>query len=206
MFRRGNLFVVSGPSGAGKGTIIKETLASGDDIKLSISVTTREIRKEKEIEGVNYYFKSVDEFKTMIDEDAFLEYAQVYDNFYGTPKQPVLDAIAQGESMLLEIDIQGALQVKKNYPDAIFVFILPPSMKELKNRIRERGTETDESLNKRFFSAINEISYIEKYDYFIVNDSLDDAIQSFKSIIEAEKCRIRANMKDIINLYKEELA
>lgn len=205
MHRKGNLFVVSGPSGAGKGTIIRETLASGDDIKLSISVTTREIRKEKEVEGVNYYFRSKETFEEMIEQDAFLEYATVYDNYYGTPKQPVLDAIERGDSILLEIDIQGALQVKRNYPDAIFVFILPPSMKELKNRIVLRGTETDESLRKRFLSAFEEISYIEKYDYFIVNDSLEEAIESFKAIIRAEKCRIRANMKDIMNAYKEEM-
>jgi guanylate kinase len=205
MHRRGNLFVVSGPSGAGKGTIIRETLDSSNGIKMSISVTTREIRKEKEVEGVNYYFKSKEEFQQMIEEDAFLEYATVFDNYYGTPKQPVLDAISNGQSMLLEIDIQGALQVKNTYPEAIFIFILPPSMKELKKRIRERGTESDASLNKRFLEAFNEISYIEKYDYFIVNDELENSIELFKAIIHSEKCRIMADMKDIINSYKEEL-
>lgn len=138
MHRRGNLFVVSGPSGAGKGTIIRETLDTRKDIKMSISVTTREIRKEKEVEGVNYYFKTKEEFERMIEKDAFLEYATVFDNYYGTPKQPVLDALKSGQNILLEIDIQGALQVKKTYPDAIFIFILPPSMKELK---KEFGSE-----------------------------------------------------------------
>jgi guanylate kinase len=204
MLRKGNLFIVSGPSGAGKGTIIRSTLASSDDIKVSVSVTTREIR-DKETEGVNYFFKSREEFENMIDNDAFLEYATVYGNYYGTPKQPVLDAIEKGESMLLEIDIQGALQVKKNYPEGIFVFILPPSMKELKNRIIERGSETDESLKVRLLSAYEEISYIEKYDYYIVNDRLEDSILYFKSIVESEKCRIMANIQDIIKKYKEEL-
>ena len=205
MHRRGNLFVVGGPSGAGKGTIIRETLDSSNGIKMSISVTTREIRKEKEVEGVNYYFKSKEEFEQMIEEDAFLEYATVFDNYYGTPKKPVLDAISKGQSILLEIDIQGALQIKKTYPEAIFIFILPPSMKELKKRIRRRGPETDDSLNKRFLEAFNEISYIEKYDYFIVNDVLENSIELFKAIIKSEKCRIMADMKDIINSYKEEL-
>lgn len=204
MHRRGNLFIVSGPSGAGKGTIIRETLKKSADFKLSVSVTTREIR-EKEVEGINYFYKTKEEFLAMIENDEFLEYAMVYDNYYGTPKAPVLEAIKRGESMLLEIDIQGALQVKKNYPDGIFVFILPPTMAELKSRIINRGSETDESLKKRYLSAFNEIKYMEKYDYYIVNDILENAIGSFQSIIEAEKCRVMANITDIIKIYEEEI-
>ncbi len=141
----------------------------------------------------------------MIENDEFLEYAEVYDNFYGTPKKPVLEAVEKGETILLEIDIQGAIQVKKNYPEGIFIFILPPTMAELKNRIIERGSETDETLKKRMLSAFHEISYMEKYDYFIINDVLEDSIKSFKSIIKAEKCRVMANVKNLLKTYEEEL-
>ncbi|MEA3422474.1 MAG: guanylate kinase [Bacillota bacterium] len=204
MHKKGNLFVVSGPSGAGKGTIVHEISKNDNDFKLSVSVTTRAPRN-REIEGVNYYFKTKEEFMDMIENDEFLEYAEVYDNFYGTPKKPVLDAVEKGETILLEIDIQGALQVKKNYPEGIFIFILPPTMAELKNRIIERGSETDETLKKRLLSAFNEISYMEKYDYFIINDVLEDSIKSFKSIIEAEKCRVIADVKNLLKTYEEEL-
>ena len=204
MNRRGNLFIVSGPSGAGKGTIIRETLKMDDYFKLSISVTTREIRNNEK-EGIDYFYKSKEEFKKMIDCNEFIEYAYVYDNYYGTQKKPVIDAIERGESVLLEIDIQGALQIKKNYPESIFVFILPPSMAKLKSRILERNSETDETFKKRFLSAFNEINYIEKYDYYIINGVLEDSINSFRSIIEAEKCRVMEDIKDIIKTYKEEL-
>lgn len=204
MHKKGNLFVVSGPSGAGKGTIIREISKNDNDFKLSVSVTTRAPRN-KEIEGVNYYFKTKEEFMDMIENDEFLEYAEVYDNFYGTPKKPVLEAVEKGENIILEIDIQGAIQVKKNYPEGIFIFILPPTMAELKNRIIERGSETDETLKKRMLSAFHEISYMEKYDYFIINDVLEDSIKSFKSIIKAEKCRVMANVKNLLKTYEEEL-
>ncbi len=204
MHKKGNLFVVSGPSGAGKGTIIREISKNDNDFKLSVSVTTRAPRN-KEIEGVNYYFKTKEKFMDMIENDEFLEYAEVYDNFYGTPKKLVLEAVEKGETILLEIDIQGAIQVKKNYPEGIFIFILPPTMAELKNRIIERGSETDETLKKRMLSAFHEISYMEKYDYFIINDVLEDSIKSFKSIIKAEKCRVMANVKNLLKTYEEEL-
>ncbi|MBN2260997.1 MAG: guanylate kinase [Clostridiales bacterium] len=203
MRRKGNLFIVSGPSGAGKGTIIKETLKSNDDFKVSVSVTTR-MPRNAEVEGVNYFFKTEKEFLEMIAEDKFLEYAKVYDHYYGTPKEAVLEAVERGDSVILEIDFQGAVQVKRNYPEGIFIFILPPSMVELKNRIIGRGSETDETLKKRFLSAFNEISYIEKYDYYIINDVLEDSVYSFKSIIEAEKCRVMADVKEILKMYKEE--
>ncbi|OPL08019.1 MAG: guanylate kinase [delta proteobacterium ML8_F1] len=204
MLRKGNLFVISGPSGAGKGTIIREVLKSTRDIKLSVSVTTRDSRRG-ETEGINYYFKSDEEFEKMISEEGFLEYAKVYDHYYGTPKEPVLKAVEQGENIILEIDIQGALQVKKSYPEAIFIFILPPSMAELKNRIVLRGSETAEALKLRFASALEEIAYIEKYDYYIVNDTLASSTRSLYAIIEAERCRIRKDVADIIKNFKEEL-
>lgn len=204
MKKRGNLFIVSGPSGAGKGTITRKVLAKREDVKLSVSVTTREPRNG-ELEGINYYFKEKETFKKMIENNAFLEYASVYNNFYGTPRDKVLESIENGESVILEIDIQGALQVKQKYDDAIFVFILPPSMAELKKRIIGRGSETDESLKTRMLSAFEEISYMEKYDYFIINDNLERAVDEMDSIITAESCRVQQDIEDIINHYKEEL-
>jgi guanylate kinase len=204
MHKKGKLFVVSGPSGAGKGTIIKSIMDSRDDVSLSVSFTTRSPR-EGEIHGKNYFFSNVDSFKEMIGRSEFLEYAKVYDNFYGTPKSYVLEKIEKGENVILEIDIQGALQIKENYKEAVFVFILPPSMKELKNRIIHRGSETPETLKKRFIAAFEEISYLEKYNYFIVNDDLKDSINYLNSIIEAEKCRVMQDIRELIQTYKEEL-
>jgi len=204
MRKTGNLFIVSGPSGAGKGTIIQKTLKDRKNINLSISFTTRPPR-DWEIDGKNYFFCSKDKFEEMIKNDEFLEYAVVYNYYYGTPKKPVIDALKKGEDILLEVDIQGALKIKKSYKKGIFIFVLPPSMKELKNRITDRGSETDEELNLRCISAFEEISYIQKYDYYIINDKIEKSISSFKAIMDAEKCRVMADIKDIINTYREEL-
>ncbi len=196
--------VVSGPSGAGKGTICKELLSRrGDDITVSISATTRSPR-DGEVEGVNYFFLKKDKFKEMIEEGEFLEHAQVYDNFYGTPKKFVMDELLEGRNVLLEIDIQGAMQVREKYPEGVFVFVLPPSMKELKNRIIGRGSETAETLEKRFSSAFSEIDYIEKYDYYIINDKVDKATDTLVSIIEAESHRVVENIEELINEFKGE--
>lgn len=196
--------VVSGPSGAGKGTICKELLSRrGDDITVSISATTRSPR-DGEVEGVNYFFLKKDKFKEMIEEGEFLEYAQVYDNFYGTPKKFVMDELLAGRNVLLEIDIQGAMQVREKYPEGVFVFVLPPSMKELKNRIIGRGSETAETLEKRFSSAFSEIDYIEKYDYYIINDKVDKATDTLVSIIDAESHRVVENIEELINEFKGE--
>jgi len=140
----------------------------------------------------------------MIAEDGFLEHASVYDNYYGTPKKFVIDKIASGQNVLLEIDIQGAIQVKKKYPEGVFVFILPPSMKELRSRIVGRGSETQESLMKRLSSAYSEIEYIKNYDYFIVNDTVSHATDILQSIITAEKCRVDADIEEIVCKFKEE--
>ena len=199
--RRGLLIVVSGPSGAGKGTICENLLRTKEYIHTSVSTTTREPRAG-EIAGVDYNYISKEKFEEKIINDDFLEYAQVYDNYYGTPREFVIEKLAKGEDVLLEIDIQGALQVRQKFPEGVFVFILPPSMKELKNRIINRGSETKESLEKRFTSAYKEIKFLKKYDYFIVNDKVGKATDTLISIIEAEKSRVVENVDDIIEKFK----
>lgn len=186
---RGLLIVISGPSGAGKGTICKQLLENNNELKLSVSATTRSPRAG-EIDGVNYYFITKEEFEHKIECGDFLEYAQVYDNYYGTPKSNVEEMLEQGKDVILEIDIQGALKVKENFEEGIFIFILPPSMEELKQRIIKRGSETEESLMKRFKSAYKEINFVSKYNYAVVNDEVDLAVEKLEAIICAEKCRV----------------
>ena len=186
---KGVLIVISGPSGAGKGTICKALLEKHDDLFLSVSATTREPRKG-EVHGVNYYFLTKNEFTKKVDEGDFLEWAEVYGNYYGTPKSAVEEMLESGKNVILEIDIQGALRVKENSDDGVFIFILPPSMEELKQRIINRGSETPESLVRRFESAYQEINYISKYNYGVVNDTVEDAVQKIENILAAEKCRV----------------
>ncbi|MDN5352258.1 MAG: guanylate kinase [Clostridiales bacterium] len=204
MNQKGLLIVVSGPSGAGKGTICKELIHRDHDIVVSVSATTRAPRAG-EIDGKSYHFLSKEAFETMIGSDSFLEYAQVYDNYYGTPKQFVIDRLEAGENVLLEIDIQGALQVKRKYPEGIFVFVLPPSMKDLRHRIIHRGSETADSLEKRLSCAYSEIEYIKNYDYFIINDTVCHATDILQSVITAEKCRVNAEIEEIVKRFKEEM-
>ena len=203
MNKKGLLIVVSGPSGAGKGTICKEVLSRRDDIFVSTSATTRQPRTG-EVEGVNYFFITREEFEKKIEEEAFIEYAEVYKNLYGTPKDTVLEKLNRGENILLEIDIQGALQVKKRYPEGVFIFILPPSMKELKNRIIGRGSETPESLERRFSSAYEELDFVNQYDYYIINDQVKKAADLMESIIDAERCKVIEDIEDIVKMFKEE--
>ena len=186
---RGLLIVISGPSGAGKGTICKSFLERNPEVAISVSATTRSPRAG-EVEGVNYYFMSKDDFKKKIQDNDFLEYEEVYDNFYGTPKSNVEELLESGKDVILEIDIQGALKVKENTEEGVFIFILPPSMEELKARIIKRGSETPESLMKRFKSAYKEINFISRYNYAVVNDEVETAVEKLEAIINAEKCRV----------------
>ncbi|MDO4754236.1 MAG: guanylate kinase [Bacillota bacterium] len=183
MRRKGKLFVVSGPSGVGKGTICKELLCKYPDIKLSISATTRQPRKG-EIDGESYFFKTREEFMEMVRTGKMLEYAEVYGNFYGTPMDRILDVVDGGENMILEIEMDGAMQVKKKYPEAIFVFILPPSLDVLLERITGRGTESRESIATRTSAAIDEMERIHDYDYFIVNETVEESVRHLKFIMD----------------------
>lgn len=186
---KGLLIVVSGPSGAGKGTICKALLEKHDDLFISVSATTRQPRAG-EVDGVNYHFITKEDFIKRVEQKDFLEYAEVYGNYYGTPKSRVEEMIDNGKNVILEIDIQGALKVKENFKEGVFIFILPPSMEELKQRIIKRGSETEESLMLRFKSAYKEINYISTYNYAVVNDTVDNAVKKIESILVAEKCRV----------------
>ncbi|WDV47632.1 guanylate kinase [Clostridiaceae bacterium M8S5] len=188
--KEGLLIVVSGPSGVGKGTICKKLLAGFKGVNMSISATTRKPR-DGEVHGKSYFFLSEDEFQEKIDNDEFIEYAKVYQNYYGTLKSVVMDMIEKGQNVLLEIDVQGAIQVKEKYEKAIMIFILPPSMKELKERIIGRGSENDESMNIRLGQAQSEIDMIHNYDYSVLNADLKTACKQVESIIIAETCKIR---------------
>ena len=200
---KGLLFVVSGPSGAGKGTICRSLLQKMD-IDLSISMTTRKPRPQ-EVEGENYYFISEEEFLEIIKNDGFLEYAKVYGNYYGTPKEMVTQKLENGRDVVLEIDIQGALQIKASYPDGIFIFILPPSMAELRKRITGRGSETENDINLRLGETLKEVAYIDKYDYCVVNGEIDEAVNRVAAIIIAEHSRVSEDIYELIEKYKEEI-
>lgn len=201
---KGFLLIVSGPAGTGKGTVCKEILERNKDILYSISATTRKPRKG-EVDGVNYIFTDEDKFKDMVEKGEFLEYAYVHTNYYGTPKKYVIDQVEKGEIVLLEIDVQGALQIKQNYSEAIFVFLLPPSMKELKDRIIKRGTETMEDIERRYENAFKEIELLGKYDYFVVNNQVDQAVEDIEAIIRAERLRVKRhkNIKEEILLRRD---
>ena len=186
---KGLLIVISGPSGAGKGTICKALLEKRQDIEVSVSATTRNPR-DGEIDGVNYHFLKKEDFLKKLEQGDFLEYAQVYGNFYGTPKSNVEEVLESGKNVILEIDIQGALKVKEKATEGVFIFILPPSMEELKQRIIKRGSETPESLMTRFKSAYQEINYVSKYNYAVVNDNVEDAVHKIECILTAEMCRV----------------
>ena len=187
---KGLLIVVSGPSGAGKGTICNKLVKEMENTRLSISMTSRPPRVT-EINGIDYYFVTKEEFEEKINNDEFLEYAVVHHNqYYGTPKSNIEEDLNEGKNVILEIDIQGALKVKERVKEAIFIFIMPPSMKVLKERLIKRNTETKDKVFERFQTAYKEINDYKKYNYIVVNDEIDKAVNKVKSIIIAEKCRV----------------
>ena len=189
---RGLLIVISGASGTGKGTVCKKLLNDLPEVAYSISATTRKPRAG-EVDGREYYFLSVDEFKAWIAEEKFLEYAEVYGNFYGTPLNKIEERLNRGEDILLEIDVQGALNVKQKCPEGVYIFLLPPSLEELKRRIEGRGTENPESLSRRLKNAVAEIKIGLEYDYVVVNDTIDNAAAQIKTILAAERLKVARN-------------
>ena len=204
MHNRGLLIVISGPSGAGKGTICKALLEKRDDLFISVSATTRSPRAG-EVDGVNYHFLTKEDFIARVEKNDFLEYANVHGNMYGTPKFKVEEMLAEGKNVILEIDIQGALKVKENFSEGVFIFILPPSMEELKHRIIKRGSETEESLMTRFKNAYQEINYVSKYNYAVVNDEVDTAVTKIEGIIAAEKCRVDRLKENLLESKEDEM-
>ena len=187
--KQGLLIVLSGPSGSGKNTVCDELKKNNPNIWESISMTSRKPRKGEE-NGKAYYFVSEAEFEENIKEDKMLEYAKFAGNYYGTPKDSVQKHLDKGEDVILVIEIQGALQIKKKIPHALFIFLLPPSMKELKRRLTARHTESEEKIMERFETAYKEINELYKYNYVIVNDKVSEAVSKLDAIIKAEKCRV----------------
>lgn len=187
--KQGLLIVLSGPSGSGKNTICDEVKKNNLNIWESISMTSRSPR-DGEIDGKDYYFVSSKEFEEKIKEDKFLEYAEFAGNYYGTPRENIQKHLDNGEDVILVIEIQGALQIKKKLPQALFVFLLPPSMAELKRRLTDRKTESKSKIMERFETAYKEINELSKYNYVIINDKVNDAVMKLEAIIKAERCRV----------------
>ena len=193
----GLLLVVSGPAGVGKGTVDGVLMEHHPEIKMSVSATTRAPRPG-EIEGVHYFFKTPEQFQQMIEDDAFLEYMHVFGmNYYGTPREYVLEQLSMGHHVILEIDVQGARKVKAAFPEAIRIFIAPPSMEILKQRLIGRGTETPEQIERRTQTAYTEMRAMPECDYLVINDSVEEAVQQMEAIIAAEQCSVRHNAEVI---------
>lgn len=186
--KKGSLFVVSAPSGAGKTTLCRKLMEIVPDVKFSVSYTTRKPRVG-EIDGIHYTFVDEDEFRAMLADGEFVEWAQVHGNFYGTSKKRIEDTINKGFDILLDIDVQGARQIREHFPDSVLIFILPPSMDELKRRLAGRMSDSPEVITKRLKNAIDEIREYKNYDYVIINDVFDDALEEMIAIIVAERVR-----------------
>lgn len=201
---RGSLIVVSGPSGCGKGTVIQEFLKNHKDAWLSISCTSRDPRPG-DVPNESYFFISRDEFEEKISKEEFLEYAEYNGNYYGTPKEHIEERLAKGIDVILEIEVQGALKVKEIVPEAICIFIMPPSMKELKKRLVGRGTESKEKVLDRFKTAYQEINNVTRYNYVVTNDEIENAVAKMSAILLSEKCRVDRIEELYLNNEEEEI-
>lgn len=193
---KGNIFVISAPSGAGKSSLVNAVCKLDAQIQVSISHTTRN-RRHNEQEGVNYYFITQSEFLIMLEKHEFLEYAKVYDNYYGTNKNTINQFLASGKDIILEIDWQGARQIKQLIPEAIFIYIMPPCLQVLEHRLRSRNTDSDEVVQKRLALAKNDISHASHFDYIIINDNFDDAVHDLYSIIGVQRLKSKNVLADL---------
>ena len=201
--KKGILTIISGFSGAGKGTLLKEMLKKYNNYSLSISATTRKPR-EGEIDGKSYFFKTKEEFEDMIREDAFIEYASYVGNYYGTPKSYVMDKLEKGQDVILEIEIQGALKVKEKYPEAMLIFISTPNALSLKERLEGRKTENTDQIKARLKRAAEEAGGMEKYDYILINDNLNEAVDNLHQLIQSQKSKVSYNI-NLIDIIKKDL-
>lgn len=199
--KKGVLLVVSAPAGCGKDTILEKVLEKDCNIFYSVSATSRAMRPGEK-DGVSYYFKTREEFEEMIKSGELLEYTEYCGNYYGTPKKAVVDMLEQGKDVVLKIEIEGAANVKKIFPEAVMMFILPPSMNELDRRLHKRGTEDEETIKKRLATARKELEAAENYDYAIVNGDLDEAVESFLNVVRGQRFSIE-RMKDFIKSIRE---
>lgn len=201
----GQVIVISAPSGAGKGTVIKELLKNDSKSRwLSVSATSRAPR-EGEKDGVNYYYLTKEDFEKKIEEDYFLEYTNYAGNYYGTPKEYIKEKLNKGIDVILEIEIEGATNIKKLIPEALFIFIMPPSLKDLAKRLKKRGTESNEKIMKRFHEAYKEVNEVTKYNYVVVNDKLELAVEKIEAILKAEKCRVDRIEEVYLDTKEEEI-
>ena len=204
MNNKGLLIIISGYSGTGKGTVVNRLLEKYDErYALSISATTRKPR-EGEVDGREYFFKSKEEFEEMIANEELIEHACYVDNYYGTPKSYVEDRLNEGKNVILEIEIQGALKVKELFPDSVLIFLLPPSVKELENRLRSRGTETDEVVNARLARAVIESDSVYNYDYIVINENIEECVDTINGLIPVEKLRV-SHQRDFIEKIEKDL-
>ncbi len=197
----GILIILSAPSGTGKDTVLNRLTENRDDIKVSVSMTTR-TRRQGEIDGIHYYFVERDYFQKKIDENKMLEFAEYAGNFYGTPKEPVDDMLSNGKAAILKIEVQGAEKIKRLYPDVISIFLMPPSIRVLEERLRARNTEDEETINHRLVIAREEMKKAPEYDYVVVNDTVENAVSGIETIINSEKLKTARNKKflsEVIN-------
>lgn len=197
--QKGKTFIISGPSGVGKSTVLKALFEERDDLYFSVSATTRAPR-EGEIDGVHYHFIEPEEFMQWINDDAFLEYAQYVGNFYGTPKKFVDAAMDEGKDVILDIEVQGAMQVYAKRPDTVRIFIAPPTWEELERRLTKRGTDSPEKIQQRLLRAKVEMKTAADYDYFVINDTVETAVAELKAIMLAEHCKVDARMETMLNM------
>lgn len=203
MKARGLLIVLSGPSGVGKGTVRKAIFDNyTNEFDYSVSMTTRP-KREGEVEAVDYFFRTKEEFEQLIEEGGLLEYAEYVGNYYGTPLEYVNKTLDEGRDVFLEIEVQGALKVREKMPEGIFVFLSPPDLEELKNRIVNRGTDSDDMIEKRMNKAVEELKLIQYYDYVVENDTVDNAARKIRNIIESEHLKVTRNLKEFTEIIEE---